>query len=523
MAIYHARVKTFSRAKGHSSVAAAAYRAGLLLVDEKTGSRHDYRRRGGVVETRCVVPDDAPEWSLVPERLWCAAEHAERRRDATVAREFEVALPHELNDDQRSALAAEITRALVQRYRFAAQASVHAPDAKGGLNWHLHILATTRRLDAEGLADKTRELDGGPSGKSEVEWVREMVARVTNAHLEAAEVQAQVDHRSLEAQAAAAVARGDLVAAALLTRQPTQHVGKNASALARRGEDVERAMGNAAIQEANGEQFEKLLETFEREGRAMATTAGHGREQAIRERRQANRNAGLDVALPGGGQMIGVRGLAGLSIGQITVPPRTPGPSAQDLFGEAVRLWLDGALAVVLDGLKNTRRFLEDHANRLAAFADHPRLRADLRELVKRLKTLRRWATEWKRRQLAERHALKLLHRAEHALEEFVENHPKPTDGTEKEWARRRGRRLAAIEQRLAALKAAREAVASDAEATSEQHLSGAVEAVEGWSGQMLQSYPIESDALAPGFGPIDPAALKVVEKKPPACKPRLH
>ncbi|TXI86113.1 MAG: plasmid mobilization protein, partial [Cupriavidus sp.] len=110
MAIYHARVKTFSRAKGHSSVAAAAYRAGLLLVDEKTGARHDYRRRGGVVETRCVVPDDAPEWSMVPAQLWSAAEHAERRKDATVAREFELALPHELNGDQRSALAAEITR-----------------------------------------------------------------------------------------------------------------------------------------------------------------------------------------------------------------------------------------------------------------------------------------------------------------------------------------------------------------------------------------------------------------------------
>ena len=91
MAISHARVKPFSRAKGHSSVAAAAYRAGLLLVDEKTGARHDYRRRGGVVETRCVVPTDAPDWSMVPAQLWSAAEQAERRKDATVASEFELA------------------------------------------------------------------------------------------------------------------------------------------------------------------------------------------------------------------------------------------------------------------------------------------------------------------------------------------------------------------------------------------------------------------------------------------------
>lgn len=196
MAIYHARVKTFSRAKGHSAVAAAAYRSGLLLVDTKTGLKHDYRRRGGVVETHCIAPDDAPDWALTPANLWPAAEGAERRKDATVAREFEIALPRELDDAQRSALAVEIAQALVECYRFGVQASIHAPDTEDGLNWHVHILATTRRLDTSGFADKTRELDGGPSGKAEVEWVREMVARLTNAHLAAAQVDAVVDHRS---------------------------------------------------------------------------------------------------------------------------------------------------------------------------------------------------------------------------------------------------------------------------------------------------------------------------------------
>ncbi|MCE4352310.1 conjugal transfer protein traA, partial [Xanthomonas hortorum pv. cynarae] len=47
MAIYHSRVKVFSRSRGDSAVAAAAYRAGLLLIDHLTGQRHDYRRRGG--------------------------------------------------------------------------------------------------------------------------------------------------------------------------------------------------------------------------------------------------------------------------------------------------------------------------------------------------------------------------------------------------------------------------------------------------------------------------------------------
>ena len=74
MAIYHTSIKTVSRGKGHSSVAAAAYRAGLLLVEQRTGVRHDYRRRSGVVQTLCFVPEHAPDWTLSPDELWTAAE-----------------------------------------------------------------------------------------------------------------------------------------------------------------------------------------------------------------------------------------------------------------------------------------------------------------------------------------------------------------------------------------------------------------------------------------------------------------
>lgn len=119
MAIFHASVKTFSRGKGQSAVAAAAYRGGLLLSDLITGQQHDYRRRSGVVETFCLAPSHAPDWALVPGELWAVAEAAERRKDATVAREFELSLPHELSDEQRAHLAFAIAEALVDRYQFA--------------------------------------------------------------------------------------------------------------------------------------------------------------------------------------------------------------------------------------------------------------------------------------------------------------------------------------------------------------------------------------------------------------------
>lgn len=516
MAIYHARVKTFSRAKGHSSLAAAAYRAGLLLLDEITGTRHDYRRRGGVVETHCVVPDDAPDWALTPAELWPAAERAERRKDATVAREFEVALPHELTDEQRSELAAEITRALVERYRFAAQVSIHSPDA-----WHAHILATTRRVASDGFADKTRELDGGPAGRAEIEWVRETVARVTNAHLAAAEVDATVDHRSLDAQAQAALDRGDLGAALALTRQPTKHIGKNASALFRRGMESERADVSAGIERANAEQFEALLQQAVAQGRAMPSSEGHGEEQAKRDRQRARPGAVVDLAQDhGGGQLRGLRGLRLKGVGSYALPPRSEGPDTQVLFGEARGLWLDEALAGVVDRLSATRQLLEDHASRLAAHAAARRLRADLRELVKRLKAVRRWAVEWRRRLGVESRALANLGRAERALEEFSEHHPTPGEWSPKEWATRRGRRFAALEQRLDALKRAREAISPKAEAECHGRLETAIVDVEAWSQDLVERYPVTEDKMAPAFGPIKRLEVKTPS---PSKAPRLH
>ena len=98
MAIYHLSVKPISRSAGRSATAAAAYRAGELgapIVDERTGDVHDYTRKRGVLSADIVLPDGAPSWAQDRPRLWNAAELAEKRKDACVAREYEVALPAE--------------------------------------------------------------------------------------------------------------------------------------------------------------------------------------------------------------------------------------------------------------------------------------------------------------------------------------------------------------------------------------------------------------------------------------------
>ena len=99
MAIYHLSVKTISRSQGRSATAAAAYRAAIEIVDERTGEIHDYQRKGGVECTEIILPDNAPDWATDRAALWNAAEQAETRKNSTVAREFEIALPSELSEN----------------------------------------------------------------------------------------------------------------------------------------------------------------------------------------------------------------------------------------------------------------------------------------------------------------------------------------------------------------------------------------------------------------------------------------
>jgi len=525
MAIYHANVKTFSRAKGHSSIAAAAYRAGLLLEDERTGQRHDYRRRDGVVETRCVIPDGAPDWALIPASLWTQAEAAERRKDSTIAREFEFALPHELDDEQRSALAGEVTRALVDRYGFAAQASIHSPGSKDGLNWHVHVLATTRRLGPEGFTDKTKELDGGPSGRAEVEWVRELVARVTNAHLEAASFDIRIDHRSLKAQADEALANGDLVGAAVLAREPTRYMGKNASAIERRGGRSQRGEMNRLIEEDNEESFNEMLAQFEQEGRAVQTPAGHCGQQARRESRRAS-SATLTFS---DGRIEMSQGMArvasagrqgeGEKSGQATV-------TLESIREEVVHLGATLKDDLAAQGLHTTLNAVQV----LAANPLPPDDSKDYRSILSRLLVgLRRFAAalaRFPRRLEAVRRAVRLRHMAEQSWDDFVANHPEPgVPWSKGDWEKRRGRRLAALEQRSAELAKAQAAATPEQEMACFQELATRAEHLEGVSRAFVERPSPQVEPAAVGHTPrlrlapvLDPPALR-----PAPRRPRLH
>lgn len=275
MAIYHCSVKTFSRSKGQSAPAAAAYRAGVCLSDMRTGEVHDYTRKGGVEHTELVLPKGV---TIDREQLWNAAEAAENRKNSTVAREYEVALPEELNADQRKELAQEFARHLAERYGVAADVAIHAPGKDGDhRNHHAHILTTTRQVTPEGFGAKTRALDDKKTG--EVEHIRATWATLTNQALERAGHQESVSHKSLEAQG--------------INREATTHLGPVATAMERRGErsergDLNRGQGEDRTAQAELGLAEKVQSGAERM-RAQAREWRMAQEQARQKALAAER------------------------------------------------------------------------------------------------------------------------------------------------------------------------------------------------------------------------------------------
>jgi hypothetical protein len=192
VAIYRLALSTVSRGAGRSAIAAAAYRAGARLRDVRTGRTHDYRRRAGVVRTALIG------WRGTRAALWQAAEAAERRRDAVVAREVQLALPHELAPALRWALATDMATWLHTRYGVAVDLAVHRPHPAGDdRNHHAHLLFTTRAVAPAGtFGAKTTVLDHRRTGSAELEVMRAHWAALVNAALARAGRPERVDHRS---------------------------------------------------------------------------------------------------------------------------------------------------------------------------------------------------------------------------------------------------------------------------------------------------------------------------------------
>lgn len=236
VATYRLSAKLISRSEGRSATGAAAYRSGERIVDERTGEVFDYTRRGDVLHRETLAPPHAPAWVRDREQLWNVVEAAEKRKDAQVAREIQVSLPHELPlDRQRELLRAWVSEQLVAR-GMVADVAIHAAH-KGGdeRNVHAHVLLTTRTITPEGFAGKER----GWNDRALLEEWRASWERHLNRALEREQVAERVDHRSY-------ATRG-------LDREPEPKQGPVATQMERTGRRSHAGNDRRAARERNAE------------------------------------------------------------------------------------------------------------------------------------------------------------------------------------------------------------------------------------------------------------------------------
>lgn len=263
MASYHFSAKVIGRSDGRSAVAAAAYRAGQLLERAETGDRHDYRRKSGIIGAEIIAPNGAPEWALDRAELWNRVEAKEKRKNSQMAREFELALPHELTPKEQRELVHSWAELELASRGMIVDIAIHDPEPgeHGNRNTHAHIMSTMRELDPA-------QPDGWAKNKNR-DWnsdellrdLRRSWAEFQNGALMMAGTRDQVDHRSLKDQRAAAVAVGDELAAEILERPPEPRLGVAASTIEKRAR--RRA-------ERRGERYQPVTER----GRDLARARG---------------------------------------------------------------------------------------------------------------------------------------------------------------------------------------------------------------------------------------------------------
>jgi Ti-type conjugative transfer relaxase TraA len=188
MACYHIQVKIISRGGGKCAVSAAAYRSRDKLYDERLEMTFDYSKKKDLAYEEILLPENAPERLKDRQTLWNEVERVEKRKDARLSREVELALPKELNFEQQVALVKEYAQAQFVNKGMIADICIHKSDK----NPHVHIMLTTREVTMDGFGKKVTAWNG----KTELLTWREEWANIQNRKLLEAGYDIQVDHRS---------------------------------------------------------------------------------------------------------------------------------------------------------------------------------------------------------------------------------------------------------------------------------------------------------------------------------------
>jgi MobA/MobL family len=248
MAIYHHSASVVKRSSGKSAVAAAGYRAGEKILDKRTGITHDYTKKTGVDHSEIItphLPHTDCDWLLDRAELWNRVEAFEKRYDAQLAREINIAIPTELDRSTQIALVREYIKTNYVDRGMVADVNFHNLESN---NPHAHIMLTMRDLIvANGrveFGNKNREWNS----KDLLIEQRQSWETLANKYLTAAGHDIKIDCRSLAEQE--------------IDRIPQIHLGKNATAMRAKGIPTERGDRYDQIDLANAGIRSRLEEIY---------------------------------------------------------------------------------------------------------------------------------------------------------------------------------------------------------------------------------------------------------------------
>lgn len=262
MAIYHFSAQVASRSAGRSAVAMAAYRSGERLEDERTGELKHYKREAQP-ETVILAPAQSPEWVQDRNRLWNEVEKAEKRKDAQLCREINVALPKEFTPRrQMEELKDFCQREFVDR-GMVADIAVHRDDPN---NPHAHIMLTTREIGPEGFGGKVRQWND----RELLGHWREQWAEQVNRVFERNDRPERIDHRSFEKQG-------------ITDRLPTIHEGPTVREMEQRGEITDRGSINRSVRAHNSMVIDFQAYAKEREKIMAEMTRIHATPKTMKQ------------------------------------------------------------------------------------------------------------------------------------------------------------------------------------------------------------------------------------------------
>jgi len=248
MAIYHLHVKVIGRKSGSSAVASAAYRSASRLRDDRLERSHDFSAKRGVVHSEVMLPENAPQAWSDRERLWNDVEAFEVRKDAQLAREVEFALPRELTQRQGIELARDFVQSEFVAQGMIADVNVHWDMAEHGMaKPHAHVMLTMRAVNENGFGQKVRDWNRTEM----VERRRERWAEIANQRLAELDIDARIDHRSLEAQGIGLEPQSQIGA----TAQRIESLGIEGQGIEAAANVADRAEMHREIARGNGERI----------------------------------------------------------------------------------------------------------------------------------------------------------------------------------------------------------------------------------------------------------------------------